>query len=59
MKLVPQIIRAELALTGRGRSDAADERALARRARRERYADARSGAGSSAPMSRFSPATTR
>lgn len=59
MKLVPLIIRAELALTGHGRSDAASERALARRARRERYAEARSGAASAAPMSRVFLATTR
>jgi hypothetical protein len=59
MKLVPLIIRAELALTGRGRTAPAAERALERRARRERYAEARIGAASAAPMSRVLRATTR
>jgi hypothetical protein len=59
MKLVPLIICAELALTGRGRSDLAARRSLERRACRERHAEARIGAGSAASRSRVLRATTR
>jgi hypothetical protein len=59
MKLVPLIIRAERALTRCHRSDVAVLRSWQRRARRERYAEARSGAASAAPRSRVLRATTR